>query len=939
MYDPVREVIFMKGAQVGATEAGLNIVGFMIDADPGPTMYVMPTGDTIKRNSKSRVAPMIDATPRLREKVAESRSRDSGNTMFQKDFPGGTLILAGANSAAGLRSSPIRTLILDEVDAFPLDLDGEGSPIALAEARTRTFRRRKIFKLSTPTIEGQSIIAAEFENTGMNFYHVPCPHCDHMQPLVWDQLKFERDGEKKVIPDSAKYECESCGELIEERFKPWMLARGEWIPSKPEQDVPHKKGYHLSSLYSPLGWYSWADAAQQFIDSHKNPEKLKVFTNTVLGETWKEKGEVPEWQMLLDRRSEYEINFVPKTVAVLTCGVDVQKDRIELEIVGWGKNKKSWSIDYRVLPGDTSSPDVWKELAKVLNENWEREDGAVIPISRMAIDTGYNTNMVYKFCRGKSAARVIPVKGQEKQATVISTPRPVDRTRSGKAAGSLMLYSVGVSILKQEIYGYLSQTRDEDGSFPDGFCFFPRNYDAHYFKMLTAEQLQKEKIKGYTRYVWVKIRERNEALDCFDGKTDVLTKSGWKRFADLSFTDELATVNLDGNVLEYQRPNELVARHHSGEMLRIDGKRLDVMVTPKHRMVVSRKKKIDGKWRFYLPSFVKLADEMDIHDRILTAPDVWVGDSSGTVTLPASHKKDSGAVIEPERVLLKTDVAEFLGWFVSEGGVSETEHKGSIRRRVEISQKKPEQIERIAICLEKLPWRFRVEENTNGSIKFVCSSKQLFDFVRECGHGTFEKRVPQWVKDSSPSVISLFLDSAIWGDGYISQKKKSHRPSRRYYTVSRQLADDIQELFLKIGKASNIYEVEEKEWEIRGQTGMSARQYHVSEIHHTKASLDGGGNGKREYLGKMIPFDGMVYCASVPNGTLVVRRGGKAFVSGNCRVYARAAASQMGIDRWTDAVFDKAMRLTTTSKRATASTTEKTAGKPKRRRKESIWGK
>lgn len=509
MYEPCREIVVMKGAQVGLTEMGLNLIGYAIDVDPGPIMYVMPTVDTIKRNSKMRFDPMIAATPVLRDKVGEVRSRDASNTMLQKSFPGGTLILSGANSASSLRSVPIRFLILDEVDAFPQDLEGEGSPVDLAMARTRTFPRRKILMISTPTIEGASVIQKEFEKTRQRRYFVPCPHCNGMQTIEWERIRWE-----KGRPETAVWVCSFCEAEVQERHKPTMLANGEWRDTADNREDPLIIGYHLNSLYSPLGWYSWADAAADWEEAQKDSTKLKVFINTVLGETWKEKGERPEWQTLFDRRERYDLNRPPADVAIITAGVDVQKDRLEVEVVGWAKGKVSFSLDYRVFVGDTSETSVWDELANMVSEQWERVDGAVLPLSKMCIDTGYNTTQVYKFCRRFHPSQVVPVKGQDRQPVVISQPSPVDRTGKGKAAGSLKLVSVGVSILKSELYGFLKLQRKEDNVFPDGFCHFPDGYDEHFFKMLTAEQLQKEIVKGFPRYVWVKLHPRNEALDC-----------------------------------------------------------------------------------------------------------------------------------------------------------------------------------------------------------------------------------------------------------------------------------------------------------------------------------------------------------------------------------------------------------------------------------------
>lgn len=504
--DPTTEIVFMKGAQVGATEMGFNWVGYVIDAAPGPMLMVQPSLDMVKRASKQRFDPMIQATPRLRERVAAARSRDSGNTIFQKDFPGGTIVLTGANSAAGLRSMPVRYLFLDEIDAYPIDLDGEGDPISLAEARTRTFSRKKILKVSTPTIEGRSAVDREFKLTDQRYFHVPCPHCDHPQSLVFDQLMWD-----KGKPETAQYLCSECGCLIEERHKPKMLAAGNWVATVPTNS---KVGYHLNSLYSPYGWYSWADAAEQWEEAQKDDFKMKTFINTVLGQTYKEKGESPEWENLYNRREDYKINKPPRDVAFLTAGVDVQKDRLELEIVGWCEGKRSYSIDYRVLLGDTSNKEVWNSLATIVSEVWEREDGVQMPLKLMAIDSGYNTSEVYEFCQRFDVTRVIPTKGQDKLQQIVAPPRQVRVTSSGKKIGSVKLWNVGVSVIKSELYGWLRQERSEEGNIPYGYCHFPQ-YDHHFFKMLTAEQIQMKVVRGYPVPEWVKKPyERNEALDC-----------------------------------------------------------------------------------------------------------------------------------------------------------------------------------------------------------------------------------------------------------------------------------------------------------------------------------------------------------------------------------------------------------------------------------------
>ena len=496
-----KKVVVMKGAQLGLTEAGNNWIGYMIDNSPAPALMVQPTDEMVKRNSKMRIDTMIQASPNLSRKVSAAKSRNGENTITQKNFPGGILLMTGANSPVGLRSVPIRNLFLDEVDGYPGNLDGEGSPIALAMARTRTFAKRKVFIISTPTIADLSPIEDEFNQTDQNYYEVPCPHCGAYQRLLFDGLKYEEDK-----PETTRYQCQHCGELIEERHKTAMLAAGKWIPAKPEQANADRIGFHISSLYSPFGWYSWAEAVADYMEALKKPEKMVTFTNTVLGETWAEESEAPAWENLYNRRENYAPNSVPDAVCFLTAGVDVQKDRIELEIVGWGKDKQSYSVDYRTLEGATALPDVWLELEKVLSETWTRSDGVEFAVRLMAVDSGYNTTEVYTFCRRFPVSRVIPIKGSDSLGIAIAPPKTIDVSSRGKRVGKVKIWQIGVSFLKKELYGWLGIEKGEAEDRPC-YCHFPQ-YGENYFRGLTAEDWIPAKKQ------WKKRFERNEPLDC-----------------------------------------------------------------------------------------------------------------------------------------------------------------------------------------------------------------------------------------------------------------------------------------------------------------------------------------------------------------------------------------------------------------------------------------
>lgn len=509
----VEEVVFMKGAQVGGTEAILNALGYVIDHAPGPVIFIQPTVDLAKRFSRQRLEPLITVTPRVAEKVAPARSRDSANTMLEKQFPGGHLVITGANSAVGLRSMPAQYAFMDEIDGYPVDVDEEGSPLALVEARQRTFARRKRAKVSTPTIAGRSAIEAAYLASDQRRFYVPCPDCGEMQPLEFKQLQWSSLGRP---PEKAVYECRACFFHIENHQKTAMLASGEWRAEAPEH-VGKVRGYHLNALYAPVGWMSWGEVARQFVDAHKDPEKYRVFINTVLGEVWTAKGEAPEWEALYRRRDAYALGTAPEGVLLLTAGVDVQKDRLVYEVVGWGRGKRSWSIDYGELPGDTADlkGGPWPALDAVLARAYTHASGVPMTIRVLAVDSGFNTQAVYDWTRRYPSGRVIAVKGND-AGELLGTPTALEvNARGRRAKRGLKVWHVGSSVAKLELYGWLRLELPLDGSEPSpGFCRFPE-YGEEYFKQLTAEHLIVGKNrKGFITRQWEVIAGRqNHVLD------------------------------------------------------------------------------------------------------------------------------------------------------------------------------------------------------------------------------------------------------------------------------------------------------------------------------------------------------------------------------------------------------------------------------------------
>lgn len=529
----VRTVVFMASSQVGKTEIINNAVGYYIDIDPCPILLTQPTLEMAESYSKDRLAPMLRDTPVLREKVGGERSKDGSSTILFKKFEGGGIHLSGANSPASLASRPKRIIIMDEIDRYNKSAGEEGDPVKLAEKRSTTFFNRKSIKVSTPTIKGDSRIEADFEMSDKRYYNVKCPHCQAKQRFKFGQLKWKEDQ-----PETATYYCESCGEEIQEKYKMKMLREGEWIATAPFKGIA---GFHINELYSP--WKRWAEIAADFLEAKRiGPEALKVFVNTSLGETWTRKeGDVPKWQDIYNKRESYQIGIVPKDVVFLTAGADIQKDRIEVEIVGWMEDKITYSVNYLVFTGDTSkitgpgSP--WEELKKLLYSSIETENGGALYISVMAVDSGYNTQSVYSWVRKQDQRRVIAIKGYEEQSMPLGVPKPVDLDSRGKRKKrGITLWPVGTSIIKSEIYAWLrlekptdEELKENGGKYPYGYCHFPE-YNEEFFKMLTAEEMVSKTIRGYRKYFWEKTRERNESLDARVYARAAASKFGIDRF-------------------------------------------------------------------------------------------------------------------------------------------------------------------------------------------------------------------------------------------------------------------------------------------------------------------------------------------------------------------------------------------------------------------------
>jgi len=506
----VSDIWVMKSSQVGVTEATVNFIGYCMDHAPAPVMVLMPTLDSRDAWKAQKLNPLLQETPVIRNLLGGQRSRDAANSKDMIDFPGGVLFLAGGNSPNSYAQRSVRYLIMDDLDRFPPEVGAEGDPVALAKGRTKAFARAKRLFISTPTVKGESMIERGYAESDQRHYHVACPHCGQYQPLEWggsDTAHGIKWQHTAGILD-AWYVCAHCTQAIYEHQKPAMLANGRWIATYPERTT---RGYHISALYAPIGLGpSWRDLAEEWQIAIKSPGTLRTFVNTHLGECWEEQGDHVDPTGLLTRLEEYEEK--PKSAA-RTAGVDVQKDRLECTIVDWDAGEEAWTMEHLIIPGDTAQPQVWKDLDEEL-ARWAPH--------LVAVDSGYNTSMVYAFVEHRRWA--VAVKGRAGPGVPIVEDEKARRQRLRRQRKKgITVHLVGDDQAKALIYSRLKITQPGPG-----YIHFPNDasFDDEYFAQLTAEKLV-TKMRGTRPYAeWQQTRPRNETLDCFKYALAALRLSG-----------------------------------------------------------------------------------------------------------------------------------------------------------------------------------------------------------------------------------------------------------------------------------------------------------------------------------------------------------------------------------------------------------------------------
>jgi len=495
---PTEEIVVQKPTQLAGTTIGIIFLLAMADMSPGPALCIQPTGDLAKSFSKKKIATTLETTVknsgRLKGRIKDAKSRDSGNTILEKTFPGGSWRFAGSNSPAVYRSESVRYLMLDDFDEFDANIGGQGDPGELADRRTGSFKNRKIYKNSTPTLKDLSNIERAYNASSQGRFEVPCPFCGEYQYLVFGGkdkkygIKFERNDNGEVI--SAKYMCKFCHEFIEEHHKTEMLLAGKYVHKFPHRKV---KGFKYNALYTPLGWVNnWVKIVELFLAAKDNQEKLQAWTNTIMAEVFELKGSRPGWKRLSSRAEPYKILTVPAGGLLLACGVDVHDSRLDVIVRAWGREEENWLTYWTRLYGDVTKMEVWSQLDNILGMEFKHESGVGLRIASMAVDSGDNTQIVYNYCRQRRPV-VMAIYGNQRKNQPIK------------------IWPIGTDSAKSIIYQRFNLT--EPGP---GFYHFPVGIDDEYYQQITAEKLVTTyDRRGYPQKAWQNVRgnRQNHALD------------------------------------------------------------------------------------------------------------------------------------------------------------------------------------------------------------------------------------------------------------------------------------------------------------------------------------------------------------------------------------------------------------------------------------------
>jgi transcription elongation factor Elf1 len=700
----------------------------------------------------------------------------------------------------------------------------------------------------------------------------PCPKCGHYQiydlkqikELPNEQKEFDHNPQLIRNDGAARYECVNCGNDVPESARAAMNDKGVWktidevLSATGELVTKRKQAQTVSYRWNRLIDFSfkWSECLARFFEASRsgNPILLKDFLNEDMAEFWSIKAEERPTSWLIAKCARYTMKdeALPSGVLAIFVGIDTQDKGYYFVMRGYGSGKESWLLDCDYIPCEMGAEQNFEAVFQTVKKRIERRelftaDGRRLFINFGLIDRG-----------GHKANYVDYIAGH--LDGVFAYIGAKDRLHPLVKAGKDDIYFGNTENLARIV---AADAELSNWHLPEDI---PTDYLNQFVK-----QYEKEEVDRYGNTVkkWMK-GGADHFRDCYDCETEVLTRIGFKKFKDLNESDLLATVNLETDTIQYRRPISLIENNYSGKMIKLGGGKhqsLDLVVTPKHRMVVYHGEggKVEGK------VLVKKANELNIRDKIKTRT-TWEGIYKKKLYFP---KCKQNPCIYIDSLLL----SDFMGWYVAEG----YRQKQKYSHRVMIYQTNKKGRDLIRTLCKKLPWRFC--ETKRG---FIFTNKQIYDFVGDAGDGKYNKKVPQWIKDSDKKIIDKFIESAVNGDGWHDRNQEI------YSTVSKQLSDDMAELYLKSGYAVTIREREPKPYFIRGRFGdNTVKQYYISR-RHSKANQLRNSRGIANY--KEIDYSGKVYCATVENGTLIVKRNGKVCICGNCENYIQAALIISGVD-------------------------------------------
>lgn len=524
--DPCRTVTLKGSAQIGKTVVANVFTGGSLSMDPGDFLYTHPTEENARRWSKMKLRPMLLGTAALRD-IFPQKPRDGADSVLYKERKDGlgAILISGANSPASLSQVTMKRQAQDDLAKW--EMNTAGDPESQADNRSRAHEFAKILKVSTPLVLPGCRISKSFEAGSQEHPYVPCPECDHFQVLEWENMHEHLDAEH---PEKAHFTCVECGCEIHQHHRPKMLARLEWRSHNESAKRAHRS-FWIWSAYSFL--QSFERIAREWLKAKGDSAAEQTFANDTCGTAYKAQGEAPPWEALRDRGAEssYPKGTIPTGALVITLGIDVQQDRVEWQLVGFGRDFRRFVVDVGVIPGHITDKKCIETLDALLKNTWQNQQGRRIGVDMSAIDGNAWTEDVWAFARRHPHSKLIMVRGRgEDSAPRLARVKKERNERTGKLLKyAKRFYNFGASIMKMALY------RDAVKSDPlqAGFISFPRGLDDEYFRQFTSESRKPKKRNGFTFYSWVKDPSiANEALDTMLQAEAAATKFGVRSLPD-----------------------------------------------------------------------------------------------------------------------------------------------------------------------------------------------------------------------------------------------------------------------------------------------------------------------------------------------------------------------------------------------------------------------